>query len=234
MEVQFWNKPATADDDNLWGIQVYIVYNSSATAGTFALNTGLPAGFSNVAGLIPTSVPKWSNGSGKYTTVDNTNATTNLIRLWRTASRKSGFKSLPAAGVPQYAGGNRYEYFCNEATINQLEYVLTQQNDNLGNDLASKDGSTMFHKVPVTYVPYLDLCNQNPVYGIDWNRFQPVFLEGNYMSEKTIGVGKNAQQPNVSTTHIDCSLNIRCTDRRPNFVLSDGASAISFSALTTT
>lgn len=233
MEVQFWGKPSSADDENMWGVGVYIVYDNSATAGTFALNTGLPTGFTTVAGINPATVTRWANGSGKYSTIDTTNATTNLIRLWRTANRKSGFKSLPAAGVPQYAaGGARYEHFVNEATINQLEYVLMQQNDNLGNDLAAKDNQTTFQRMPVIYVPYLDLCNQNPVFGIDWNSFQPVFLEGNYMAETTIGIGQNPQQTLVSTTTIDTSVNIRCTDRRKNFVLSDSASAMSFSALT--
>lgn len=233
LEVQFWGKPASSSDENIWGVGLYNVYDNSATAGTFALNTSLPSGFSDVAGIVPSTVTRWANGSGKYSTIDTTNATTNLIRLWRTANRKSGFKSLPAAGVPQYAMGSpRYEHFVNEATINQLEYVLMQQNDNLGSDLDSKNGQTTFQRMPVIYVPYLDYCNQNPVFGIDWNSFQPVFLEGNYMAESTIGVGQNPLQPLVSSTTVDTTLNIRCTDRRKNFVLSDSASAMSFSALT--
>jgi hypothetical protein len=70
------------------------------------------------------------------------------------------------------------------------------------------------------------------VIGLDWNSFQPVFLEGNYMAESTIGIGQNPLQPLVSSTTVDTTLNIRCVDRRKNFVLSDSASAISFSALT--
>lgn len=233
MEVQFWGKPGSADDENMWGVGVYIVYDNSATAGTFALNTGLPTGFTTVAGINPATVTRWANGSGKYSTIDTTGADTNLITLWRKAIRKSGFKSLPAAGVPQYAAGSpRYEFFVNEATINKLEYVLMQQNDNLGKDGAPMDNQATFHRMPVIYAPYLDLCNQNPVFGLDWNSFQPVFLEGNYMAETTIGIGQNALQPLVSSTSIDTTVNIRCTDRRKNFVLSDSASAMSFSALT--
>lgn len=229
-ETQFWGAAASATDSNIWGCGVYVVYDNSATAGVGAFTSSLATGFSDVAGLSPTTYTRWRNWSGKYATIDTTNASTNLVTMMREAAYKTGFMSLPAAGIPQYGGNSQQKgYYTNYNVIKSLEWVLTQQNDNLGNDVASRDGKVLFRGTPVTWVPYLDLCNQDPVYGLDWNTFQPCFLEGEYMYETQ--VKPVANQHTTYASHIDCSTNIRCTDRRKQFVLSNSASAISYTSL---
>lgn len=232
LEDQFWRIPTSSADENVWGVNYWIVYNHSATAGSFAFTNALPSGITSIAGLSPTTYTRWRNGAAKYSSIDATNSATNLITLWREAAVKCNFKSLPMAAMPQYATGMQMGYYTNYTVIQKLEHVLTQQNDNLGNDIASKDGAVVFKRIPVEYVPYLDTCNQNPVYGLDWSAFQPVFLEGNYMRE-THKMNVDGQH-NVSHHFVDLTMNLRCTDRRKQFVLSDGGSAISFNFAPTT
>jgi hypothetical protein len=232
LEDQFWRTPAGASDENLWGVNYWVVYNSAATAGQFAFTSALPSGISNIAGLDPATFSRWRNGSAKYSSIDNTNAATNLITLWREAAVKCDFKSLPMAAIPQYSVGMQMGYYTNYSVLQKLEFSLTQQNDNLGNDVASKDGAVVFRRVPVEYVPFLDTCNQNPVYGIDWSALQPVFLEGNYLRETHKKEADN--QHNVTNHFVDLTMNLRCTDRRKQFVLSDGGSAMSFTFSPTT
>jgi len=133
---------------------------------------------------------------------------------------------MPPVDVPEYNTGNRYAYYTNYDVLSLLEEALEDQNDNLGNDIASKDGRTMFRRVPVNWVPYLDANNleggeQDPVYGINWGEFKVVFLKGFYLKE-----GKPMMSPkqhNVFESHVDLTYNFQCTNRRAQFVLNKSA-----------
>lgn len=232
LEQQFWSSAASATDENVWGVGNWIVYDNSASDGTGAFTSAVPTGFTTVAGLSPTTYTRWRNWSGRYSVIDNTSAATNLITRWREAAVKCSFKSLPQAAIPQYATGMEMGYYTNYDVISSLEYALTQQNDDLGNDIASKDGSVVFRRIPVTYVPFLDTANSDPVFGINWKHFQPCFLSGNYLRETKLD--KSPNQHNVMSFFVDLTMNIRCTDRRSQFVLSNSASALSYSFAQTT
>ena len=211
MERRFWQAPAAPGDDRIYGVGYWAVYN--ATTGFNGQN---PAGFSDVAGLDSSSADysRWRNFTAQYTNVDQTD----LIKKWREAAVKTNFKPLAAAAVPTYNGGDRYGYYVNYNVLGELEEQLRQQNDNLGNDIAPKDGQVIFRRVPVTYVPYLDSASGDPVYGINWGVFQPVFLSGEYMRET--GPETASNQHTVMNTFVDCTLNIRCTNRRRLFVIA--------------
>lgn len=218
LEERFWTKPATsADNQRMYGIPYWIVYPGTVSGnGSFAGTN--PSGFSSGAGnLSSTTYPAWANWASTYTAVTSTD----LIRKWRRAATFTNFKApVPS---PSYATGNQYGYYTNYNVIGPLEEALEAQNDNLGNDIASKDGRLLFRQVAVTWVPYLEANTANPVYGINWGCLKPAFLAGEYMREE--GPNAASNQHTVFVTHVDTTLNLMCTNRRMNFVLGTGATA---------
>lgn len=218
LEERFWTKPATsADNQRMYGIPYWIVYPGTVSGnGSFAGTN--PSGFSSGAGnLSSTTYPAWANWASTYTAITSTD----LIRKWRRAATFTNFKApVPS---PSYATGNQYGYYTNYNVIGPLEEALEAQNDNLGNDIASKDGRLLFRQVAVTWVPYLEANTANPVYGINWGCLKPAFLAGEYMREE--GPNAASNQHTVFVTHVDTTLNLMCTNRRMNFVLGTGATA---------
>lgn len=209
LETRFWSKPDTsADNLKIYGVPYWIVYN--ATEG---FNGGNPSGFSSgAAGIDSTATPNWSNWSAQYAAVSSTD----LIRKWRKAATFTKFMAPQPS--PSYGTGARYGYYTNYDVIGPLEEVLESQNDNLGNDIASKDGKLLFRQIPVTWVPFLEDRAGDPIYGINWGQFKPAFLSGEYLREE--GPVKASNQHTVFQTHVDLTMNIMCTDRRSNFVLA--------------
>ncbi len=218
LEERFWTKPATsADNQRMYGIPYWIVYPGTVSGnGSFAGTN--PSGFSSGAGnLSSTTYPAWSNWASTYTAITSTD----LIRKWRRAATFTNFKApVPS---PSYSTGNQYGYYTNYNVIGPLEEALEAQNDNLGNDIASKDGRLLFRQVAVTWVPYLEANTANPVYGINWGCLKPAFLAGEYMREE--GPNAASNQHTVFVTHVDTTLNLMCTNRRMNFVLGTGSNA---------
>jgi hypothetical protein len=92
---------------------------------------------------------------------------------------------------------------------------------NLGNDMASKDGRTLFKGTSVTYAPYLDADVADPVYMLDWKWMGLGVLSGweNQLS-------KPYKVPNmhlVERVDLDCSLQMACTNLRRQAVISKAA-----------
>ena len=215
METRFWGRPDDANDnEKLYGVKYWVVTNSGGTEGF----TGGAAFGSTVADLNPSTYTNWKNYSARYAAVSSTD----LIRDWRKAATFTQFKS--PVDIPEYNTGSRYGYYTNYNVIGPLEEVLEAQNDNLGNDIASKDGRLLFRQVPVTWVPHLENTAGDPVYGINWGVFKPVFLSGEYMKEDGPSTAPN--QHTVFQTFVDCTMNLMCTDRRRNFVLGTSSLAV--------
>mgnify|MGYP003114576680 FL=1 len=213
MEQRFWAKPASSSDNKqIFGVPYWATYN--ATEG---FNGGNPSGFSNGAGDIDSSqndFSQWKNYTAQYATVSSTD----LVRKWRRAATFTNFRA-PVAGNPYGTGSfSQYGYYTNYNVIGPLEEVLESQNDNLGNDIASKDGKLLFRQVPVTWVPQLEGRNGDPIYGINWSIMKPAFLSGEYMREE--GPTAASNQHTVFQTHVDTTMNLMCYDRRRNFVLA--------------
>jgi len=219
MEERFWTKPASSSDNQrMYGIPYWIVYPGTVSVASGAFEGGNPGGFSAGAGnLDSTTYSSWKNWAATYTAITSTD----LIRKWRRAATFTNFKApVPS---PSYNTGNNYGYYTNYNVIGPLEEALEAQNDNLGNDIASKDGRLLFRQVPVTWVPYLESNTANPVYGINWGCLKPAFLAGEYMREE--GPTPASSQHTVFVTHVDTTLNLMCTNRRMNFVLGIGSNA---------
>lgn len=212
METRFWRRPATSGDNlAMYGVPYWLTYGSpTGDGGFFGAN---PSGFASGAANVDSGTfSQWKNWSANYTAVTKDD----LIKKWRKASTFTNFKA--PVTQPDYQSGNMYGYYTNYNVIGQLERVLETQNDNLGNDIASKDGRVSFRQVPVTWCPHLEGRTGDPVYGINWGAFRPVFLSGEYMREE--GPTKASNQHTVFVTHIDTTMNLQCTNRRVNFVLA--------------
>lgn len=216
LEQNLWTKPTDSSDDKQpFGIPYWLVKN--ATEG---FNGGNPSGFSDGAGNInSTTVSNWKNYTAQYATVSKSD----LIKKWRKAATFTRFMPPAKADIPSYSTGRRYGYYTVYSVIASLEEILESQNDNLGNDVASKDGDVMFRRVPVTWVPFLDpgqagADSQNPIYGINWGTFKLAFLRGRNMVQTGPRISPTAH--NVLETFWDSSYNLVCTNRRENSVLA--------------
>jgi hypothetical protein len=212
METNFFEKPSdpTTPAEKLkpYGLKYWFVRN--AVEG---FTGSLPAGgFTNVAGLSPTTYEGWRNWSAAY---DQANKI-DLIRKMRKASRYTKF--MPPVKFPDAGGSPRWMYLLNYATLAPLEEALEGQNSTLGNDLASKDGEVLFKRTPMKWAPYLDGDPQNPVYGINWGKFRAVFKTGEYMKKHK--PKESAESHRTWVVHTDNSCQFQCLDRRQGgFVL---------------
>ena len=219
MEERFWSQPTANETDRLYGIPYWITRDSPTAVGGFLggdptyTAEGVGAGGLTSQGV--NGFPNWQNWSASYTNVTSVD----LIRAWRKASTFTNFKA--PSPYAQYEGPSNYGYYTNYSVIGPLEEVLEAQNENLGNDLASKDGQVMFRRTPVQWVPQLEGATGNPVYGINWSSLRPAFLAGEYLREE--GPAKASNQHTVFLTHVDMTMNLLCYNRRSNFLLSSGA-----------
>jgi hypothetical protein len=210
METLFWSKPADSSDKlTPYGIAYWVVKN--ATEG---FNGGNPAGFtSGCADIDATTYPRWKNYTAQYATVNKTD----LLRKMRKAHRKTQFRSPVSHATPDL-GNMKNGIYTNDAVIGLLEEILEDQNMNLGNDLASKDGKSMFKSSPVIYVPKLDDDATNPVYMLDWQTLAVGTMAGweNNLTKPYMVPGKH----NVRRVDLDMSMNMICTNRRKQAVIS--------------
>lgn len=210
MESNFWGPPPPVTDTlTPWGVRTWIV--KSATEG---FNGGAPSGYTTI-GLNPTTYPRWQNWTYQYVSVSRDD----LIRHWRQAATKINFKP-PVDGIPTFNTGDHYGWYTNYGVIGPLEEAAESQNDNLGSDLASQDGKTIFRRVPVTWVPKLESDTTNSVYGINWGYFKTGILRGWWLRETHIP--NYPMQHTMSAHFMDSTYQFISRNRRCHAVLSTG------------
>jgi hypothetical protein len=208
LEEILWSKPVDSSDlKTPYGIAYWVT--RSATTGFNGLN---PSGFSDKGGISSSVHPRWKNYTAQYADITKED----LIRKMRTAARKSKFRSPVSHATPTFAMGNGI--YVNNDVIGLLEEALEDQNMNLGNDIASKDGRTMFKGTPVTYAPKLDDDTANPVYMLDWKSLQVGVLAG--WAENLGKPTPIADKHNVRRVDLDASLQMVCTDPRRQAVIT--------------
>jgi hypothetical protein len=212
VEDDYWSKPASSSDDmKVFGLRYWITYggdadNKQSTARNFT--GGNPDGFSaGAGGVSSTDVPRWSNFSRGYKSVTKAD----LVQSMRIGHLSTQFKA-PVVSPTYQRGRNTCEYFTNQAVYLDFANIGESQNQNLGNDLASKDDQMVFRRCPIYYVPKLDEDTNNPIFGINWSWFAPAFVRGWYMKEDKPRVVGNAH--NQIVVHMDMSHNLVCYNRR--------------------
>ena len=247
LEGQFWGKPANDASLDMNGVDYWISDNDSAAGttlqGDFGFTGGVPTGFTTVAGINPTDVPRWQNGLGYYLSTDvtdpvaamtaNSNASglpndISLAKVMKEAYVKCNFKPIAKAPYPSYNGTpDKWGIYCNYRNYSALEVMASRLNDKIvSSDVASDAGAISFRGVPITYVPKLDSSTSggagtavagDNIYMLQWGAFRSVLLSGEYMKETGPDTAPN--QHTVFTTHIDCTMNMQCVDRRRNALL---------------
>jgi len=207
LEDKAFDTPDASSDVDPFGLAYWLTKNSST-----GFNGGHPSGFSDVGGIDTSVTTKFKNYTFTYSDVTKAD----LVKSLRTAHRKIRFRS--PVTVRDFRGrlGERYRLYVNEETISNIEDLGEAQNENLGRDIASMDGTIVFRGHPIVYVPKLDEDATNPVYMTDHSTFYPVILSGDYLRET--GPFRAAKQHNVYEVHVDLSYNYLCLDRRRNAV----------------
>jgi len=210
LEEYLWNKPTDSSDlKTPYGVALWVTKN--ATEG---FNGGNPVGFTDGrAGIDTGTYPRFANWTAQYADITKTD----LLRKMRRAARKSKFRS-PVSHAEPVLGGMKNGIYTNDTVAGIMEEMLEDQNMNLGNDLASKDGKSMFKSTPVQYAPYLDNDTTDPIYMLDWKWLAIGVQAGwaNNLSKPEKVEGKHL----VRRVDLDASLNMVCTNLRRQAVIS--------------
>lgn len=213
LEAVLWGKPADSTDNKTpFGIAYWIVKNASE-----GFNGGNPTGFSaGRAGIDTSTYARWANYSGSYEDISKPD----LIRKLRRMHRKILFRS-PVSHAQPKLGAMRNGIYTNDTVVGIAEELLEDQNMNLGNDLASKDGRATFKSTPLTYAPHLDNDTENPVYCLDWMWLAIGVLEGweNNLTKPYMVPNKHL----VRRVDLDATLQMICTNLRRQGVLHNPA-----------
>ena len=210
LEELLWSKPVDSSDTKTpFGISYWIT--RSATEG---FSGGNPAGFTDgKAGLSALTYTRWQNWTAQYVNVTKED----LIRKMRKAHRMSRFRS-PVSHATPALGGMKNGIYLNGDTLGLFEEAAEAQNMNLGKDVASMDGRTLFKGSPLVYVPKLDDDTADPVYMIDWEVLAIGVLAG---WENNLGSPYPVpNMHNVRRVDLDASLNMVATDLRRLAVIS--------------
>jgi len=213
LEEFLWGKPDDSSDlKTPYGIEYWVTRN--ATEG---FNGGNPTGFtSGKAGIDASTYTRFKNWTAQYTDVSKED----LIRKMRKAARHSKFRSPVSHATPRL-GGMQNGIYTNTDVIGTMEEILEAQNMNLGNDMASKDGKTLFKGTPITWAPYLDDDDTNPVYLLDWMWLVIGVLAG--WENNLTKPYQVADMHNVRRVDLDATLNMVCTDPRRQTVIAKSA-----------
>lgn len=212
MEANWWGKPTdSGDEESPWGVGYWL----PTATGTPTWNNCIPSGFTtNVGGIPPATYTRWRPWAGAYTSVTKAD----LIRLIRKAMYSTTFKN-PVQLIPSMEKSGNVAIYSTYDVVRTMEELAEGQNDNLGNDLAAKDGMVKVRRIDVVPVPYLDAnTSNNPVYGINWKTMGCATLEGQWAVDSP--PEKVPNQHRVVRVHKDYIYNFVCVDRRKNWVLA--------------
>jgi len=224
-ETNFWGMPTSSTDETEllkpFGVPYWVTSSAGdAVTSSFAFTGGdHPLFTSGKGGVSSGDYSAWANGSATYKSVTKTG----LVRAWREAATKCDFRA-PTPHATPHPDAQDNAYFMNYNVLGVLEEVLESQNDNLGNDLASKDGQVVFRSNPCVWVPYLDqntitensVDMTDPIYGLDLNVFKCVFKSGWFMKWRPPKPAPT--QHTVKEVFVDTSCQFLCYDLRRNFV----------------
>ena len=170
-------------------------------------------GFTSV-GNVNTTVTRWRNWSNQYTSITKED----FVRKARKAATFTFFMS--PTPIPTYNTGDTFGFFTTYAVRSALEELAERQNDQLGNDVASKDGMVLLRGNPVIWAPYLEnkASGSDPFYGINWGLFKPTYLAGWFLRENGLQV-RNDMHTTLNA-HVDVTMNYLVRDRRRQFILA--------------
>ncbi len=210
LESLLWGSPAADNEKDPHGISFWV--QKAATEGFTGVD---PTGYEAIGRAhIKSSVqPRWKNWAAPYNEVSKED----LIRKMRRAHRKTNFRS-PLSHAQPTLGPMKNGIYTNDSVIGICEEILESQNMDLGNDMASKDGRSLFKGTPLTYAPYLDADTSNPLYMLDWQWIAVGVMPGweNNLTAPYMVPGKHL----VRRVDLDATLELVCTNLRRQAVFS--------------
>ncbi len=214
LEPVLWSKPTDDTDVRTpYGVAYWVTAGTNGQEGFYGLNA---SGFdSGRAGISSGTYARWSNWFADYTAI----AKEDLIRKMRKSHRNIQFRSVVSHSEP-VVGGMQNGIYTNDTVVGIMEELLEAQNMNLGNDLASKDGRTLFKGTPITYVPKLDdnVDYTDPVLMLDWKWLAIGVLSGweDQLTKPYMVPDKHL----VRRVDKDVTLNMICTNLRKQALMS--------------
>ena len=211
-EENLWTKPVNSSDKRPYGIPYWITKDPTTTAEG-AFNGGNPAGFSSgAAGVDSTLYPRWKNWTFGYTQANRDD----LVRKMKKAMTFTKFMA-PVPHPTLGLGSADHVIYTTYRTLEPLQRLAEDRNDNHGNDVAKFMNEVVVNGVPIRLVYWLEANDSDdPVYGIDFSQFRPFVKTGVDMRRNPPKVA--ARQHNVREVHIDRAMNYNCYNRRSMFV----------------
>lgn len=221
MEDQVFGAPTgPSDKESIWGFEYH--FPSSQSTGFHGTN---PSGFSDKAGIDASSQSKWCSYTGAYTNVSKND----LVSLMRGAFRKTNWKSPTTVKDAVEGKFDNLKIYMDDERSDKFEELAEGQNENLGQNIAPSkvpgvgtdmNGSVMFKRIPICYLPVLDAKTDGSIYMVNLNTVFPIILKGDNMRRSKPIIIPN--QHNNRAVHYDCSWNIVCENYRMNarFVLA--------------
>jgi hypothetical protein len=218
VERYFWDGPASSADTKIpFGLLNYWL-DYDATEG---FNGGNHANFSSGPAGIDTSISsgsKYKHYTANYSAVTDAD----LLRKMRNAVRYTNFKGISNKPIKSYGDGvgHRWGIYTTGDNLGLLEELLDSKNDNVGTSLNKYDGTTMFERVPVEWVPYLqeNHATSDPVIGLDWNCIGSVAPKGEWMRQTPYKVASN--QHEVRERFVNSSFQVVMQSRRQHFMIA--------------
>lgn len=212
LEVDLWTCPDVTDDTSIHGIPYWIVKCAAGEEGFYGDD---PSGYGAIgrAHILSSTYERWRNYAADYTEISKED----LVRKMRVGSRKINFRSPVSHAQPE-VGSMKNGIYLNCDTLTIIEEMLEDQNMNLGNDVASKDGRAVFKSTPFVYVPYLDNDTSDPVYMIDWKWLRLGKLPG---WEKNLTAPYMVPNKHtVQRVDLDATMELVCTNLRRQAVFA--------------
>ena len=227
IELRGWLSPdSSTDKDNPFGIPYWLVTGAAAEEGFHGDNPRYADGNEITAGAGNIDTDDFSGWKNYYSDYDEVND--DFLKRLSRAFRKTKFKSPTMVDSKTGTINSPFTLHSNDSVIGDLEDLALKSDDRVGADLGKYAGAVVFKRIPIEYVDNLDTdatgydenCHGiNPIYGVNWNYFEPVILKGdNFRRNKPIN---DREQHNVMTVFVDLTWNIVCTNRRKaGFVIS--------------
>jgi len=225
MEAQFW-AGATAGSEVLpLTIPYFIVPITGAQVTTGTTLDGdfqgeNPTGFSDVSGLDASNdtYSRWRNwnsqaatSTGAWTEVDEERMERTFLNL--------NFESPDNVEDLENKVFQNQKMYTNITTLLDMKRNAKQQNDQVGWDVSLDANKNVLWKgIRPKWQKQLDNANYSatrgyyPTYLVNYMAMFPVVREGEYFLEQTFAPDKS--QPDMTTTHMDLSYNLLCSNRQ--------------------
>jgi hypothetical protein len=211
--------PASTDEVAMYGVPYWVVYDT--TDG----HTGAtPTGHTTVGGISPTTHPNWKNYSGTFTNM----TPEDFLKVARLLRLETDFVSPLTLEDFRGDPGQRWRVYTDFE--NHVNYALMadQHNQNIGWDLARRDGSMALFGNSIIAVSKLKSGNKptgvptNPWYFLDRDAFEVATETRNYM-RRTQPMPIDGRQPDSIVTWINITLQTFVTNRRSLGVMATAA-----------